>query len=605
VSQVNRAGFGSPTAWDSTTSLTSNTDYYTCPPSLPAPYTGFSSTTNCIQVRVSTPFCQVDPNSTYTFPDTKIEKDEFPCTTPGFGVANAAYSKLQDIQVVDWLASDLGFGAERFVVLTAPVYNSATDITFWLLRTAGYLYIKPTYGAGDETGGSGHAADVSNCTHNNGWFLYTIPTLATTAATIDVSSPTNSWLLDNPLRFSGHGSVGRGTQAGLYNYAENGSACPAASYCGNVNLTPAQHINAQRLPLAMDAPTFAGIPSSSLDPFSESYSSATQNAGVSPFLYFVDFRHLQVGGGANVEGVNLVGNAFTTTLVGGTTKTYLISADCCVTSPDYKRWGMQGFAGRFWTKDVSGPATFGSVADMADWSICKARNANECVFGSTAGQMYMTAPRHDLQGQCSVDAFGLAVPCMSSFGPWTSAASQYRVDKFDATGLTSRKFGMLHSHVGLPYVFSNCRPTPDGEFAFCPGHWMDGVRIEWLILRTGKLPPVDNVNRTTFVPISVNYQGVTFASNIRARFGYAENGGDLLRCTAYGQDCSTEIPSGSPADPFSFTNEAATRQACLNGTNCTITIPSLANRILYYVVDRLDSSGSIVQTSPMQAVPVP
>jgi hypothetical protein len=266
---------------------------------------------------------------------------------------------------------------------------------------------------------------------------------------------------------------------------------------------------------------------------------------------------------------------------------------------------MQGFAGRFWTKDVSGPATFGSASDMADWSICKARNANECVFGSTAGQMYMTAPRHDIQGECSVDAFGLAVPCMSSFGPWTSAVSQYRVDKFDATGLTSRKFGMLHSHVGLPYVFSNCRPTPDGEFAFCPGHWMDGVRIEWLILRIGKLPPVDNVNRTTFVPISVNYQGVAFASNIRARFGYAENGGDLLRCTAYGQDCSTEIPSGSPGDPFSFTNEAATRQACLNGTNCTITIPSLANRILYYVVDRLDSSGSIIQTSPMQAVPVP
>ena len=113
------------------------------------------------------------------------------------------------------------------------------------------------------------------------------------------------------------------------------------------------------------------------------------------------------------------------------------------------------------------------------------------------------------------------------------------------------------------------------------------------------------MNRTTFVPISVNVQGVPLASNIRARFGYAENGGDLLRCTAYGQDCSTEIPSGFPGDPFSFSNEAATRQACVNGATCTITIPSLANRILYYVVDRLDSSGSVVQTSPMEAVAVP
>src|SRR5579859_7654899 len=100
------------------------------------------------------------------------------------------------------------------------------------------------------------------------------------------------------------------------------------------------------------------------------------------------------------------------TLISGTTKTYQISGDCCVTSPDYKRWGLQGYAGRFWFKDVSSPTTFGSAADMADWSICKARNANECVFGSTTGQMFMTAPKHDIQSQCSVDAFGLAVPCM-------------------------------------------------------------------------------------------------------------------------------------------------------------------------------------------------
>jgi hypothetical protein len=237
--------------------------------------------------------------------------------------------------------------------------------------------------------------------------------------------------------------------------------------------------------------------------------------------------------------------------------------------------------------------------------VCLARNVNECVFGSSAGQRYVTVPRHDIQPQCSSSAFGLAVPCVSAFGPWTGQTVQYRIDKYEPTGLMSRKFGFVHAHLGLHYVYSNCRPTPDGQFMFCPGYWLDGVRTEWLALRIGAQPPIDNVNRTTFVPISVNYQGVPFASNIRARFGYAENGGDLLRCTAYGQDCSTEIPSGSPGDPFSFTNEAATRQACVNGANCTITIPSLANRILYYVIDRLDNGGSIVETSPMQAVAVP
>jgi hypothetical protein len=140
---------------------------------------------------------------------------------------------------------------------------------------------------------------------------------------------------------------------------------------------------------------------------------------------------------------------------------------------------------------------------------------------------------------------------------------------------------------------------------FCPGYWLDGVRTEWLAYRIPPAFPTDNVNRTTFVPVNVSYQGVTFASNIRARFGYLENGGDLLRCTAYAQDCSTEIPSGAPSDPYSFTNESVTRQSCTSSAVCTVIIPSLPNRMLYYVIDRLDANGDVVTSSAMQAVAVP
>ena len=140
---------------------------------------------------------------------------------------------------------------------------------------------------------------------------------------------------------------------------------------------------------------------------------------------------------------------------------------------------------------------------------------------------------------------------------------------------------------------------------FCPGYWLDGVRTEWLAYRIPPAFPADSVNRTTFVPVNVTYQGVPFASNIRARFGYLENGGDLLQCTAYARDCSTEIPSGAPGDPYSFTNESVTRQSCANGAACTITIPSLPNRLMYYVIDRLDGSGNVVASSSMQVVAVP
>jgi hypothetical protein len=226
--------------------------------------------------------------------DGKTEKTEFPCTTPGFGVANANYSKLQDIQAGDWLFSDLGAGNEAFVVLTAPAYNSATDITFWLLRTAGYLYLNPTYGGGDETGGQGHVAGLFCCTHSNGWYLYAAPPMNTATATIDVSNPTNSWLIDNPFRFNGHASAGRGIAAGLYNFAQGGAACPANSYCGGVGLTPAQHVGAKFQKLATEVPSFAGLLSTAIDGMQQSYSSETQNAGTSPFPFYADFRHVNL-----------------------------------------------------------------------------------------------------------------------------------------------------------------------------------------------------------------------------------------------------------------------------------------------------------------------
>jgi hypothetical protein len=425
------------------------------------------------------------------------------------------------------------------------------------------------------------------------------------AAVIDVSNPNNSWLVNNPTRFASHGSAGFGSIPGTFNYAQSACGATQAFFCGTTNLTPSQSVNAPFTNFAIAVPPFAGL--SAVSPITQTYTNATQAATVSPFPFFVDWK--AVNGTAGISGQESntsFGNSFTATLAAGTTKTYLISADCCVSSPDYKRWGMQGYAGRWWLKDISSPVTFGSAADMADWSVCQAFHANECVFGSTPRQFYATLPKFDANGsnKCVSATFALATPCLSAFGPWSGQTIQFRIDQAPAA-TTTRKFGFVHGHVGLPYIFSNCRTTPDGQFMFCPGYWLDGVRTEWLALRIGAQPPTDNVDRTTFVPINLSYQGVPFASNIRARFGYADNGGDLLRCTAYGQDCSTEIPSGSPGDPFSFTNEAVTLQACANGATCTITIPSLPNRILYYVVDRLDNSGAVLQTSPLQAIAVP
>jgi hypothetical protein len=601
VTEVNRAAWGSSALWDcsgcsggpqQSTSISAS-EAYTCPSNLIAPYATLSGTTNCIQVKVSSPPCQQNPNSAYTFSDGNIEKQEFPCTTPGFGAANANWSKLQDMQPGDWLLTNAGDQNENLVLLSVT-YNSATDIDLWLLRWAGYNYLYPLFGAKNDLSSSAHAGP---------WWLYVGPTYSTNAVALDASNASNTWTKNNPLRFSSHGSAAPAAGGGSYSYQQTWFG---GRYIGSVGTAVPSLLWSAMQPSTSSWPAFAGSNNGASNSFAQSYNSGTYapNAAIPPF--FVDYRHFNPSGGGGIESNG--GAAFgsmSLTLVSGTSQTFQVAGDCCAAGPsDYKRLGLAGFAGRYLARDVSSPAT-GNTSDLPGWSYCRAFNANECVQGASAGSLYMSLPMADLGSQCASSQFTQAIPCLYQPAPWSGQSIQFRIDLSDFSGLATRKFGYVHGHPGTAYEYSNCRPAADAQFMFCPGYWLDGVRSEWLAYRIPPALPADNVNRTSFVPVTLTYQGVTFASNIRARFGYLENGGDLLRCTAYAQDCSTEIPSASTSDPYSFTNEAVTRQGCVSGAVCTVTIPSLPNRVLYYVVDRLDGSGNVVATTPLSAVAVP
>ena len=359
-------------------------------------------------------------------------------------------------------------------------------------------------------------------------------------------------------------------------------------------------------PSASSWPAFAGSNSGASNALTQSYNSGTYAPDTAAPPFFVDYRHFNPseGGGIESNGGAALGT-MSATLVTGTSRTYRVAADCCAAgASNYKRLGLVGFAGRYLAHDVSNPAT-GNTGDLPGWGLCRAFQSNECMEGSSPGNLYMSLPRADLASTCASSQFTQAIPCLYQPAPWSGQNIQFRIDRTDFSGLTTRKFGYVHGHPGTTYAYSNCRPTSDAQFMFCPGYWLDGVRTEWLAYRIPSAFPSDSVNRTTFVPVNVTYQGVPFAVNIRARFGYLENGGDLLRCTAYAQDCSTEIPIAAASDPFSFTNESVTRQGCANGALCIITIPSLPNRVLYYVIDRLDVSGNVISTSAMQAAAIP
>jgi hypothetical protein len=596
IVKVNRAGYGSPPVWDSNTAVTGS-EAYTCPSVMPARYTSLAGTKNCLQVKTSTPPCSANPNTTYIFPDGNTEATEFPCTTPGFGVADATRSKLMDIQVGDWLRERrAGVFNEQFVALQIA-YNGTNDIDLWLLRWAIHNYLSPLFGTSDDSAAVYDARAA-------GWFLSMAPSFnhGPLAMAIDVSAGSAAkWLPDNPVRAGCHGVIGPGTLPGTFVYAE---PCNPPTYMGQLNVSPPSMLFQRLQPMAASYPAFAGSDKGVKYTVVQNYTNNTWWFGAANPPFQLDFRHLNPSYGTGGEFMASAMGSRTLALVPGTSKSYSITDPVSSGPWDYKRLPLYGYAGHFLLHDISGPAA-GNTSDLPDYSVCRAFKAGECFSGSTAGSLYVTVPKVSIDTDCHTDQFTISSPCAFQLSPFAGQLIQLRTDKTDSSGLTIRKLGYIHGMPGLQYQFSNCRTTPDAAFAFCVADWLDGVRSEWVALRLKRTPDPDSVNRTTFVPKELTYQGSPNATYIRARFGYLENGGSLLRCTAYQVECSTEIPSGAPTDPYSFTNEAVTRQPCSNGSSCTIAIPALSNRMLYYVVDRLDSSGNVVTSYPLQVTAVP
>ncbi|HEY6393514.1 MAG TPA: hypothetical protein VIX89_19685, partial [Bryobacteraceae bacterium] len=402
ILKVNRAGFGAPAQWDTNTAV-GGPEAYTCPATLPARYVALAGTQNCLQVKVSTPPCSASPNSTYIFPDGKTEKDEFPCTTPGFGVADPNRSKLMDILPGDWLRERrTGPFNEEFVALSVA-YNGTNDIDIWLLRWARHNYLLPLLNNGDDFQPSSDARP-------NGWFLSMAPSFnaGSSSMAIDVSAGALAkWLPDNATRSGCHGVIGPGTAPGLFIYAE---PCDPPHYRGNYNVSIQAMLFQPFLPMGAGYPAFAGSDKGVASGFAQNYTNNSWSFGAVNPPFQLDFRHLNPPSGNGPEFLaSTAGSARALTLVSGTTKTYLIADTLSAGPSDYKRLPLYGFAGHYLLKDVSGPTT-GNTADLPDYSVCRAFKPGECVANSTPGNLYVSVPKAFVDNFCRTDQFTLPDP---------------------------------------------------------------------------------------------------------------------------------------------------------------------------------------------------
>jgi hypothetical protein len=406
-------------------------------------------------------------------------------------------------------------------------------------------------------------------------------------------SPSVTWLLD-PQAFGGHSDLGNGPTPGSYNFC-HGDGCrsnlPMTTQIGQPIPSPNSSFGG--------SPPFAGGTGSALA--EQSYPSVHQfTASPNEQVWMLDFNHINPSYGSGPEVASSVG-AVTYNLVGGTTGVYRFTSVNGGVS--YKQIPLLSWAGYHLLRDVSSPSTGNIITDSTPWNFCYVGAVGECRSGSAVGEVYATVPQATAYTQCVSNQYDNNYPCVATPYVRVAFGIQQGISQNDPAGQHWRPITQGFSGPGRQYQFASFIPDPTGAWAFMQGFWLDGTRNELLITHLPPWPYDQDVttNRSTFVPTAVSLGRSSELDQARVRFGYAENGSPAnFYCTARQENCSTTTNSSMP---FAFESEGPVWQVCSSG--CTIQIPALPGRVLYYAVDRKSSSSGRVQLGDMKVAANP
>lgn len=240
--------------------------------------------------------------------------------------------------------------------------------------------------------------------------------------------------------------------------------------------------------------------------------------------------------------------------------------------------------------DVSGPSSLigGGAAD--NYKYCVALKGNECVGGSSPGDVYVNCPQTRLN-YCSYQGVGGFDPdtrdiCIADLGAYTLNATQVYAAKSDPAGQFGRRISAAFSRYHWVDQFWNVKTTPDGKWAFLRSSWMQGLRTSVLLAKLPPFPGADSINRGDYVPVTISVKDS--ANNAVVRFGYNPN----FYCTSRQEVCVQG--SAAPTAGVSYASDNPVGVPCTNG--CQLTIPAIAQRALYYQVVLRDASNNVVGT---------
>ncbi len=311
---------------------------------------------------------------------------------------------------------------------------------------------------------------------------------------------------------------------------------------------------------------------------------------------------------------------------GGSTPAMLISGQLYVLPassmagidlPFRKNYPTAAFTGQIPLLDISSPSTGDVIGTGAadSYKYCVAAAVNECRQGSAVGNVYVNAPYvkypfcvTSAQNGNLNDEYDICISgSLAIRDSITQTDMRYTDNEGHATRiLTKFKRARVLNVFDTPYVL------PNGQWMIFESQFPGDASLNKVFF-LGKIPPPapkDSYNRTDFIPLSITLPSFTGATQAFVRFGYAENGPTTsLFCTSRKESCVVGAPTAStPVDhthPFFFEDtEASSWNPATCTSGCTITVPGIPQRMLYYQFVYKNNTGTIY-TSPVSATVVP
>jgi len=364
---------------------------------------------------------------------------------------------------------------------------------------------------------------------------------------------------------------------------------------------PSSWLTAAPNPTPNIAPPFAGYLGSAFPNFIEIYTSAAPNSpAVNPKNWFVVQRPFE-------QDSNLV------TAIATGSQLYKLTPGH--DGQPLARKILPAFAtcGDHPMLDVSGPQSTINDTAADNFKYCIANAAGECSDSAhsrstSAGDVYANCPMMGAgTSSCGPGGEDDRNLCLGNNGALVQSIAQTGLTFSTANAGETRTLtnGFRRYRLGVSYW--NARVTPDGNWMIVRTDYFDRQRVEEFLVKLPPYPARDDVDRSTFVPVTLYVSAVSDqpVDNAIVEFGYAENGpiGNFY-CTSRQETCVAQSGTLNAATPFVFEQtETVTGAPCASGF--VIPIPAIPQRVVYYRVQYRDASNNILSTTSTQVAAVP